>query len=126
MDSMVFPVREILINGLIAGAIAASALALWPWARRRARFLLAGITTTMGLWAWNFALNVTHVRGFNTDAPFYYFRISWQDGGSGVLAFTVTALVIGLIADRREPGWRVLVLALVAASAAIVWDIFVL
>ena len=64
-----FAVRDILIFAVLAGVLAAGALAAWPWSRRPRRFVLGGLTTTLGFLAWNLTLNATDARGFNVDAP---------------------------------------------------------
>jgi hypothetical protein len=119
-----FAVRDILIFGVVAGVMAAAALAAWPWARGRYRFLVAGITTTIGFIAWNLTLNATDATGFNVDAPII--PLSWADAGSGVLSFACTALVLGLVTEPREPARRVVGAAAIAGLAAIVLDLFVL
>ena len=119
-----FAVRDILIFAVVAGVLAAGALALWPWSRRPSRCGLAGVTTTLGFAAWNFTLNATDARGFDVDAPII--RLSWADVGSGVLAFVVTALVLGLITERREPATRVVGAAAIAGFMAMLLDLFVL
>src|SRR5204863_8399209 len=107
-----------------AGLLAALVLAAWPWARRRYRFALAGVTTTIGFIAWNLTLNATDATGFNVDAPVV--GVSWADAGSGVLALVVTVLVPGLITERRESALHVVVAASIAGLVAIVVDLFVL
>ena len=119
-----FALRDILIFGAVAGLMAGAALAAWPWARQRNRFLVAGISTTVGFIAWNLTLNATDASGFNVDAPIV--PLSWADAGSGVLSFTCTALVLGLVTDRDEPSGRVVGAAAIAGLAAIVLDLFVL
>jgi hypothetical protein len=42
--------------------------------------------------AWNLLLNETEAHGFDVDAPVV--MASWQDAGSGVLAFVVVALAL--------------------------------
>ena len=119
-----FPVQDVLIAAVVAGVLAAVALALWPWARQRGRFVVAGLTTAVGLIAWNLTLNATNATGFNVDAPII--RLSWQDAGSGVLAFAATGLALGLLTDRQEPAGRVVGAAAIAGLVAMVFDIFVL
>src|SRR5215207_6384693 len=118
-----FAPRDVLLTGLVAGVLAAVALAAWPWARRRGRFALAGVATLAGWCAWNFALDAADATGFNVDAPVV--ALSGQDVGSGVLAFAVSALALGLV-ERAQPAGRVVLAALIAGVVAMVFDIFVL
>jgi len=119
-----FAVRDIVVFAVLAGLLAAGALAAWSWARRPRRFALGGLTTTIGFMAWNFTLNATDARGFDVDAP--VIGLSWADVGSGVLAFTVTALVLGLLTERQEPAGRVVGAAAIAGLVAMLLDLFVL
>ena len=119
-----FAVRDIVIFAVLAGVLAAGALAAWPWSRRPRRFVLGGLTTTLGFLAWNLTLNATDARGFNVDAP--VMPLSWADTGSGVLAFVVTALVFGLLTEKREPAGRVVGGAAIAGLVAMLLDLFVL
>ena len=119
-----FAVRDIVIFALVAGVLAAAILAAWPWARRHGRVAVAGVATTVGCIAWNLTLNATNATGFNVDAPII--PLSWADAGSGVLSFTCTALVLGLITEPREPARRVVGAAAIAGLAAVVLDLFVL
>jgi hypothetical protein len=121
-----FATQDILLFSVIAGVLASAVLwATWQWARLQRRFLIAGLTTCLGFATWNFTLNATQaVPNFDVDAPIV--RLSWADAGSGVFACLVTALVLGLITDRREPAYRVLATAGIAGLVAIGLDLFVL
>lgn len=120
---MLFPVGEVLLWAAVAGMLASAALVLWPWSRHGGRFLAAGLATSAGFMAWNFVLNATNGRNFDVDAKFT--GLSWADAGSGVLAFTATALALGVLA-RREPAGRVVGAAAVAGVIAVALDLFVL
>src|SRR5215218_6707169 len=97
-----FAVQEILAFALLAGVLATAVLFFaWRWARQRRRYIVAGITTALGFAGWNFTLNATNATGFNVVAPII--PLSWADVGSGILAFAVTALVLGLVTERQEP-----------------------
>ena len=120
-----FAVQEILAFALLAGVLAAAVLFFtWRWARPRRRYIVAGITTTLGFAAWNFTLNATNATGFNVDAPII--PLSWADVGSGVLSFTVTALVLGLATEREESARQVVGAAAIAGLVGIALDLFVL
>ena len=111
-------------SAIVAGVLTAAALAAWPWGRARGRFTVAGVATLLGFTAWNLVLNATNGQGFNVDAP--VIPLSWQDAGSGVLAFACTMLALGLGTERREPAGRVTLAALIAGGVAILVDLFVL
>jgi len=121
-----FATQDILGFSAIAGVLASAVLwATWQWARLRRRFLIAGVTTFVGMAAWNFTLNATQaVPNFDVDAPII--RVSWADAGSGIFACLVTGLVLGLITDRSEPSYRVVGAAVIAGLVAIGLDLFVL
>src|SRR5262245_43554474 len=119
-----FPVRDILIFAVVAGLLAAAFLAAWPWARRHGRFAVAAVPPTVAFVAWHLPLNATDATGFNVDAP--VIPLSWADAGSGVLAFTASALALGLVTERDEPSGRVVGAAAISGLAAIVVDLFVL
>ena len=118
-----YPASVIFVGALIAGGLTAAALVVWPWARIRGRFAVAGVATLVGWIAWHLLLNVTHAFGFDVDAPII--RVSWEDVGSGVLAFFVTALVLGIIMEPKEPASRVIGAASIAGVVAVILDVFV-
>ena len=118
-----YPASVTFVAALIAGVLTAAALAVWPWARTRGRFAVAGLATLVGWIAWHLVLNVTRARGFDVDAPII--RVSWEDAGSGVLAFFATALVLGLITEPKERARRVVGAASIAGLVALILDVFV-
>lgn len=119
-----FAVRDIVLFSAVAGILAGAALAVRPWARERATFIVAGAAAMLGMMAWNGVLHITDTASLNVDAP--VIALSWQDVGSGIWAFTVTALILGLFYRRDTPAQRVVAAAGVAGLVAMVFDIFVL
>ncbi len=119
-----FSVRSIIISAIVAGGLAAAVLSAWPWARLRRRFMIAGLATTAGVIVWNLVLNLTNATGFDVDGPIL--SLSWQDVGSGIFAFALSALVLGLITERHEPAGSVVRAATIAGLVAMIFDIFVL
>jgi hypothetical protein len=119
-----FEIRDVLLFAVVAGLMAGGALSASSWGRQHRRNIVAGLATTVGFAVWNFTLNLTNATGFNVDAPIV--PLSWADVGSGVLSFTVTALVLGLVWDRAEPAGRVVGVAAIAGGMAILLDLFVL
>ena len=117
-----FSTASILIAAVVAGALAAAALAAWPWARRRGRFAVAGLATALGFVAWNATLNVTNATGFDVDAPLV--RVSWQDAGSGVAAFALGALVLAYGPMRSDTPRAVTTAALAIGAVALVVDVY--
>src|SRR6266487_6707772 len=109
-----FALQDILLFAVIAGVLSAAVLwVAWPWSRMKRRFVVAGVTSTVGFALWNLTLNATQaVPNFDVDAP--VIRLSWADAGSGVFACLVTALVLGLVTDRSEPAGRVVGAAAIA------------
>jgi hypothetical protein len=118
-----YPVSVTYVSAVVAGVLAAAALAVWPWSRRRGRFAIAGITTLASWIGWHLLLNATHATGFDVDAPII--RLSWEDVGSGVVALFTTVLVLGLVTDRREAAVRVVGAAAIAGLIAMILDLFV-
>ena len=119
----VSPVAVVLF-GLAAGVLASIVLFGITWARRRGRFAVAGAATAVGFIAWNLILIATNAAGFNVDAP--VIPLSWADAGSGIVAFTASALALGLGLERDEPAARVVGAAALAGLAAMLLDLFVL
>ena len=109
-------------SAIVAGALAA-ALAAWPWARLRRRFVVAGLTTLVSWIGWHLLLNATQALGFDVDAP--VIRVSWEDVGSGVVTLFATVVVFGLVTERRERASRVVGAASIAGLVAMILDVFV-
>ena len=119
-----FSVQEVVIFGIVAGVLAGAVLRATTWARERRRFVIAGVATAIGFIAWNLLLVATSSNGINVDISLT--PLSFHDLGSGVLAFAVTAAVLGLLVDPDERARRVVGAAGVAGLVATVFDIFVL
>jgi len=119
-----FAFGTVLPYSLLAGVLAGLVIFALPWGRRRGRALIAGAATIVGFSAWYVTLDATHAAAFNTDAPVV--GLSWADAGSGVVAFVVCALILGLVAERDEPARSVVGAAALAGLVAMVLDLFVL
>src|ERR671933_1150712 len=120
---LMYPVSVTFIASVIAGVLAAAALAAWPWARQRGRFAVAGIATLVSWIGWHLLLNATYATGFDVDAPII--GLSWEDVGSGVVALVLVALIFGLVTERRETAVRVVGAASIAALIAMLLDLVV-
>ena len=118
-----YPPVVTCVSAVVAGVLVAGALAAWPWARGRGRFLVTGLATVVAWIAWHLLLNATRATGFDVDAP--VIGLSWEDAGSGVVALFATVLVLGLITDRRETAVRVVGAASIAGLVAMILDLFV-
>jgi len=118
-----YPALVTYVSAVVAGVLAAGALAAWPWARRRGRFAIAGIATLVSWIGWHLLLNATHASGFDVDAPII--GLSWEDVGSGVVALFATVLVLGLVTERREAAVLVVGAASIAGLIAMILDLFV-
>jgi hypothetical protein len=121
-----FALSDIAIFSVLAGVLTGAVLWFaWRWSRMSRRFIVAGVTFTIGFALWNLTLNATGaVPNFNVDAP--VIPLSWADAGSGVFACLVTALVLGLATDRDQPAGQVVGAAAIAGLVAIALDLFVL
>ena len=118
-----YSVSVTYVCAIVAGVLSSAALAVWPWTRSRRRFAIAGITTFVSWIAWHLLLNATQAFGFDVDAPII--RVSWEDVGSGVVTLFVTAVVFGLVTERREFASRVVGAAAIAGLVALILDVFV-
>ena len=118
-----FETRDVLVDGVIAGVLAGGFALLYPWARTGFRFGIAAVATFLGFVAWNLVISHAKATGLNVDAPVV--ALSWQDAGSGVLAFAASTLALGLT-QRSARADAVILTAGLSGVVAMVFDIFVL
>jgi hypothetical protein len=95
-----------------------------PRWRRLGLSLAAVAGASAAVLAWQFVLRATHASQFFTDLPFRPFPVSWQDTGSGVVAFAVTALVLAYGPMRKQPAPEAASFALAAGAVALLVDIY--
>ena len=98
-------------------------LAAFGVSRRAAVAMAAFAAGAVAPFGWNAVLRATHARGFFTDAPIAVLPASWQDTGSGVAAFALTAALLGLGPLARD-GRRTVVLAGVTGLTAFLVDVY--
>lgn len=120
---MTFSLREAVIVGPVAGVLAALVLLTWPWARPRFRFAVVGFATAIAAIFWNLALWNANATNMDVDGPIL--RLSYQDVGSGVLAFAGVALALGLGTEPAEPAKRIVTAAAIACVVTMILDLFV-
>ena len=116
----------IYVLGALLAAIVVAAALYWryPWSRQRGRFGIAAIGTFVAWIAWSVVLQLSNADSLDVDNPLLV-GLSAQDVGSGVLAFLLTALPMGLITERDEPASRVVAIAAIAGALAILVDRFI-
>ncbi len=121
-----FLLIDILLYAVVAAiVVAVVSYSFLRWSREHYRFLVSSLTTFLGFTTWNIVQSNTGAdRALNIDWPI--FPLSWADVGSGVLAFVVSALVLGLITEREQTARQVVTAAGVAGFLAILVDLFVL
>jgi lipopolysaccharide export LptBFGC system permease protein LptF len=110
---------------LLAAIVVAAAL-YWryPWSRQRGRFGIAAIATFVAWILWRVVLQLSNADNLDVDNPLLL-GLSAQDVGSGVLAFLLTALAMGLIIERDGPANRVTAIAAIAGALVILVDRFI-
>lgn len=114
-----------IVYGAVLSALLAGVLvALAARERRLAATVGAVVGAAVGPIAWNAILRATHASTFFTDAPLTVMPASWQDVGSGVFAFAVTALVLGLGQLAAVSARRLVALSLLASLAAFLVDVY--
>ena len=116
----------IYVVGALLAAIVVAAALYWryPWSRQRGRFGIAAIGTFVAWIVWRVVLQLSNAENLDVDNPLLL-GLSAQDVGSGVLAFLLTALPMGLIIDRDGPANRVVAIAAIAGALAILVDRFI-
>ncbi len=116
----------IYVVGALLAAIVVAAVLYWryPWSRQRGRFGVAAIATFVAWILWRVVLQLSNGDNLDVDNPLLL-GLSAQDVGSGVLAFLLTALPMGLVSERDEPAHRMVATAAIAGALAILVDRFI-
>jgi hypothetical protein len=118
------PPLLIAIGATLTGLVVASALYAWPWSRPRRRTLVGTVAAVAAFLVWRAALIIANGANLDIDYP-VLLGLSFEDIGSGVMAFVFTALALGLGFDRAEPARNVVACAALVGAAAILVDRFV-
>jgi len=116
----------IYVVGALLAAVIVAAVLYWrsPWSRPRGRFGTAAIATFVAWILWRVVLQLSNGDNLDVDNPLLL-GLSAQDVGSGVLAFLLTALLMGLVSERGEPTHRVVATAGIAGALATLVDRFI-
>ena len=118
------PAWLIALGAVLTAAGAAAALYAWPWSRHRQRIVVGALAAVVAFLIWRGALIIANGANLDIDYPLLL-GLSFEDIGSGVLAFLFAAIALGLGMDRAEPARRVVISAGLVGLAAIVVDRFV-
>jgi hypothetical protein len=120
-----FALNTIFLSALLSSIVVIAGLYVWSWSRAHYRFLVSALATFGGFAAWNILQSSTGAdQALNID--WQIFPLSWSDVGSGISAFVVTVIALGLIVDRKELAWRVVAASGIAGLLAMLVDLFVL
>lgn len=117
-----YTTQGIAIASVIAGILAGLGLGAWPWSRANGRFVVGAIATILGFVLWRLVLLSASASNLDVDGP--VLGLSFEDVGSGVMAFALTALALGLWRDRTEPAGYVVSAAVIAGLLATIADRF--
>ena len=114
----------IAIGTALVGLAVAGALYAWRRSRDRRRIVIAALASMAAFIVWRMALIIAN--GANLDVDYdVLLGLSFEDIGSGVLAFLFTALALGLGIDRAETAERLVKTAGLSALVAMIVDRFV-
>jgi len=118
------PLWLIVLGAVLVGLAAAGALYLWPPSRDRRRIVVGSVAAVLAFLLWRGALLIADGANFDIDYP-VLLGLSFEDIGSGIMAFLFAALTFGLGADRAQPAQLVVRSAALVGVAAMVVDRFV-
>ena len=114
----------IALGAVLIALAVAGALYAWPWSRQPRRIVVATIASVVAFLIWRGALIIANGANLDVDYPLLL-GLSFEDIGTGIMAFLFAALALGLGIDRAEPARRVVTSAGLVAAAAIFVDRFV-
>ena len=96
----------------------------WPPSRDRRRIVVGAAAALAAFLLWRGALIYADGANFDIDYPLLL-GLSFEDIGTGVMAFLFTALAFGLVTDRSDSAQRVVTSAALVGAAAMLVDRFV-
>lgn len=114
----------IALGAVLTALAVAAALYARPSSREPRRIVIASAAAVVAFLVWRAALIIANGANLDIDYP-VLLGLSFEDIGSGVMAFLFAALALGLGPDAGEPARRVVTSAGLAGIAAIVVDRFV-
>ena len=96
----------------------------WPPSRERRRIVVGAAAAVAAFLVWRGALIFADGANFDIDYPLLL-GLSFEDIGTGVMAFLFAGLALGLVTDRAEAAHRVVTSAALVGLASILVDRFV-
>ena len=114
----------IAFGAILVGLAAAGAIYLRPVSRGGRRRLVGAVAAVVAFLVWRAALIIADGANLDVDYP-VLLGLSFEDMGSGVMAFLFAALALGFGIDRDEPAKRVVTSAALVGAAAMLVDRFV-
>jgi len=118
------PPSLIAVGVVLTGLMSAGALYAWPWSRQPRRVVVGALSAAVAFLVWRGALIFADGSNFDIDYQLLL-GLSYEDIGSGVLAFAFATLAFGFGADRAEAAGRVVASAALVGAAAMFVDRFV-
>ncbi len=118
------PAWLITLGAVLTAAAVAGALYVWPWSRQPRRIVVGALASVAAFLLWRGGLIIANGANLDIDYPLLL-GLSFEDIGTGVMAFLLSALAFGLGIDRTEPAQRVVMSAALVGAAATLVDRFV-
>lgn len=114
----------IAVGALLVALASAGALYAWPRSRQRRRIVIGAAAGVLSFLLWRGVLISANGANFDIDYPLLL-GLSYEDIGSGIMAFLFAALAFGLWTDRSERAEQVVKSAALVGAAAMIVDRFV-
>ena len=118
------PPSLIALGAVLTALVTSAALYAWPWSRHRRRIVTGAVASVIAFLVWRGALIIANGANLDIDYP-QLLGLSFEDIGTGIMAFFFAALAFGLAIDRGEPARRVVTGAGIVGLAAMLVDRFV-